>query len=44
MATVYVDGWEQEAAAGHPFTTLQVDDLGYPIHGHLTGADARCHR
>jgi len=38
---LYIDGWEQEAAAGHLFSTLQVDDLGYPIHGHLTWADAR---
>ena len=37
----YIDGWEQEAAAGRPFSTLQVDDFGYPIHGHLTWADAR---
>ena len=41
MFPFYIDGWEQEAAAGHPFSTLQVDDLGYPIHGHLTWADAR---
>jgi hypothetical protein len=37
----YVDGWERDAAAGRPFTTLHVDALGYPIHGHLTWADAR---
>lgn len=38
---MYVDGWEQDAAAGRPFSALHVDDLGYPIHGHLTCADAR---
>jgi uncharacterized protein DUF4214/methyltransferase family protein len=38
---LYVDGWESDAVAGRPFTTLHVDDLGYPIHGHLTWADAR---
>ena len=38
---LYVDGWEQDAAAGRPFSTLHVDDEGYPIHGHLVWADAR---
>jgi hypothetical protein len=38
---LYVDGWERDAAAGRPFRTVHVDDLGYPIHGHLTWADAR---
>lgn len=37
---LYVDGWASEAAAGRPFSRLHVDDLGYPIHGHLTWADA----
>lgn len=37
----YVDGWEQDAAAGRPFSTLHVDDEGFPIHGHLIWADAR---
>jgi hypothetical protein len=36
----YLDGWEHDAAAGRPFTSLHVDDLGYPIHGHLAWADA----
>ena len=36
----YLDGWDEDAAAGRPFSTLHVDDLGYPIHGHLTWADA----
>ena len=36
----YIDGWERDAAAGRPFTSLHVDDLGYPIHGHLTWGDA----
>jgi hypothetical protein len=38
---LYVDGWQQEADAGRPFSSLHVDELGYPIHGHLTWADAR---
>jgi hypothetical protein len=36
----YVDGWERDASAGRPFSTVHVDELGYPIHGHLTSADA----
>jgi hypothetical protein len=35
---LYLDGWDRDASAGRPFTTLHVDDLGYPIHGHLTWA------
>jgi SAM-dependent methyltransferase len=38
---LYLDGWERDTAAGRPFATLHVDELGYPIHGHLTWADAR---
>lgn len=38
---LYVDGWEADAAAGRPFRTLHVDAHGYPVHGHLTWADAR---
>jgi hypothetical protein len=38
---LYLDGWEQDAAAGRPFSALQVDGRGYPIHGHLTWADWR---
>jgi len=37
---LYLDRWDQDAAAGRPFSTLHVDELGYPIHGHLTWADA----
>jgi SAM-dependent methyltransferase len=37
---LYVDAWEQDAAAGRVFHSIHVDDLGYPIHGHLTWADA----
>ena len=37
----YVDGWEADALAGRPFATIHVDERGYPIHGHLTWADAR---
>lgn len=36
----YVDGWSDAAAAGRPLGSLHVDDLGYPIHGHLAWGDA----
>ena len=36
----YIDEWDREAAAGRPFSSLHVDDRGYPIHGHLAWADA----
>jgi hypothetical protein len=36
---LYLDRWEREAAAGRHFSTLHVDDLGYPLHGHLIWAD-----
>jgi hypothetical protein len=37
----YVDGWEAQAArSGGLLSTLHVDEQGYPIHGHLTWADA----
>ena len=35
----YIDGWEADAAAGRPFDRLHVDEMGYPLHGHLTWAD-----
>jgi hypothetical protein len=38
---LYVDGWDEDAAKGSVFTKLEVDTLGYPIHGHLAWADAR---
>jgi hypothetical protein len=37
---LYVDGWEEDAASGRPFSAIHVDDRGYPIHGHLIWADA----
>jgi SAM-dependent methyltransferase len=37
---LYVDGWAEEAAAGRAFSRLHSDETGYPIHGHLTWADA----
>ena len=37
----YIDGWEIDAAENRPFRRLHVDALGYPLHGHLTWADAR---
>jgi hypothetical protein len=36
----YVDGWSEDAAAGRPLGRIHVDDLGYPIHGHLAWGDA----
>ena len=38
---LYLERWQRDADAGRPFATLHVDELGYPIHGHLTWADAR---
>jgi hypothetical protein len=38
---LYIEQWERDAAAGRPFSTVHVDEFGYPIHGHLTWADAR---
>ena len=37
---LYLDRWQHDAELGRPFSTLHVDDLGYPIHGHLSWADA----
>jgi hypothetical protein len=36
----YVDGWDAQAARAGQLTTLHVDEAGYPLHGHLTWADA----
>jgi len=36
----YVEGWQDDAAAGRPFARLHTDEEGYPIHGHLVWADA----
>lgn len=36
----YVDGWSGDAAAGRALRSIHVDDLGYPIHGHLAWGDA----
>ena len=36
----YVDGWKDDAAAGRALGSIHVDDLGYPIHGHLAWGDA----
>jgi SAM-dependent methyltransferase len=33
-------GWEQDAAAGRPFSLLPVDKDGFPYHGHLVWADS----
>jgi hypothetical protein len=37
----YLPGSHENAAAGQCFTTLHVDDRGYPINGHLTWADSQ---
>jgi hypothetical protein len=34
----YVTGWERDRSEGRPFSTLQVDEQGFPIHGHLVWA------
>jgi hypothetical protein len=36
----YIDGWREAAASGRFFSTIHVDDLGFPLHGHLTWASA----
>lgn len=36
----YVDGWTDQARDGGLLRTLHVEETGYPIHGHLTWADA----
>jgi SAM-dependent methyltransferase len=36
---LYVKEWEGECSDGRPFQTLPVDEMGYPIHGHLIWAD-----
>jgi hypothetical protein len=36
----YVEGWQEDAAAGKPLSRLHADEQGYPIHGHLVWADA----
>jgi Domain of unknown function (DUF4214)/Methyltransferase domain len=38
---LYIDTWAADAAAGRAFSRLHVDELGYPIHGHLVWADCR---
>jgi hypothetical protein len=37
----YVDGWEEQARTHGLLRTLHVEETGYPLHGHLTWADAR---
>lgn len=37
---LYLDAWREPHSASGLFTTLHVDALGYPIHGHLTWATA----
>jgi SAM-dependent methyltransferase len=34
----YLEEWEHERLADRPFSLLHVDDLGYPLHGHLIWA------
>jgi hypothetical protein len=34
----YFEEWEEEETADRPFSLLHVDDLGYPLHGHLIWA------
>ena len=38
---LYLDEWQDDLKAGRHFTTILVDELGYPLHGHLTWADVR---
>ncbi|MFI5183293.1 MAG: DUF4214 domain-containing protein [Vicinamibacteria bacterium] len=36
----YLEGWEGERFTDGPFPLLHVDDLGYPLHGHLVWAES----
>jgi 2-polyprenyl-3-methyl-5-hydroxy-6-metoxy-1,4-benzoquinol methylase len=35
---LFLDEWREADRAGRPFSLLQVDDEGYPMHGHLIWA------
>jgi hypothetical protein len=35
---IFLDEWREAARLGRPFSLLQVDDDGYPLHGHLVWA------
>lgn len=35
----YLRGWDADAKAGRCFSTLHVDEDGFPMHGHLIWAD-----
>lgn len=35
---ICLESWRTDAAAGQPFRHLQVDDHGFPMHGHLIWA------
>jgi 2-polyprenyl-3-methyl-5-hydroxy-6-metoxy-1,4-benzoquinol methylase len=36
----YLEGWERERSKDGVFSLLHVDDLGYPLHGHLIWAES----
>jgi 2-polyprenyl-3-methyl-5-hydroxy-6-metoxy-1,4-benzoquinol methylase len=38
--SIYVEDWEADARAARLFSSIHVDELGFPIHGHLVWADA----
>lgn len=38
---LFLDEWRRAADSGRNFSRLQVDDDGYPMHGHLIWADTR---
>jgi SAM-dependent methyltransferase len=37
---LYLEAWRHEGAAARAFSALHVDDLGYPLHGHLIWAES----
>lgn len=38
ICPAYLDEWQPNVAAGELFSLLEVDERGYPIHGHLAWA------
>jgi hypothetical protein len=36
---IYLEDWDTDAGAGRLFSSMHVDELGFPIHGHLVWAD-----
>ena len=37
---IYIEEWQADSRASRLFSSIHVDELGFPIHGHLVWADA----